>query len=190
MLRPVSAGASPTRLFHFSDDPGIERFVPRPVTVPSKRPPGQEWLNGSLVWAVSDLRQALYLFPRECPRIVLWPTAHTTSADREEWWGPSTAPMLAHIESAWAERLRGAALFRYEFPPDGFTAVIEDWAWVAEATVEPIGMEPCSDLEAALAVHGAELRLLPSLTPLRHAWSTSLHASGIRLRNASGWPSS
>lgn len=177
----------PTRLFHFSDDPTIERFVPRPVRVASERPTGMGWLNGPLVWTVSEARQALYLFPRECPRIVLWPTADTTEADRARWWGPSDAPMLAHIEQGWLERLRTAALYRYELPADGFAAVNEDWAWVSETTVDPIGMEPCGDLEAALAHQGADLRVLPNLTPLRHVWSTTLHASGIRLRNATCW---
>lgn len=177
-----------TRLFHFSDDPTIERFVPRPVRVPSERAPGMEWLNGPLVWAVSEARQALYLFPRECPRIVLWPTADSTDADREQWWGSSTAPMLAHVETAWLERLRTSDLYRYELPAVGFTAVNDDWAWVSATAVDPIRMEPCGNLEDALAEHGTELRVLPSLTPLRRVWSTTLHASGIRLRNATGWP--
>jgi hypothetical protein len=38
------------RLFHFSDDPSINLFTPRPVRVPSSRRPGMEWLNGPLVW--------------------------------------------------------------------------------------------------------------------------------------------
>ena len=175
-------------LLHFSEDPGIERFVPRPVTVPSERPAGMEWLNGPLVWAVSEERQALYLFPRDCPRIVLWATAETTHADRARWWGASEAPMLAYVESAWVERLRTTRLYRYELPGREFTAVDDDWAWVSTRPIDPISVEPCGDLEAALANHGAELRVLPSLTPLCHVWSTTLHASGIRLRNARGWP--
>jgi hypothetical protein len=51
------------RLFHFSEYPSIEIFTPRSVAVPSPRPPGQDWLNGSLVWAVDECRQATYLFP-------------------------------------------------------------------------------------------------------------------------------
>lgn len=183
---PEPAPSAP-RLFHFSDDPTIERFVPRPVAVPSERPVGMEWLNGPLMWAVSEARQALYLFPRDCPRIVLWPTAHTTDADQERWWGTSDAPMLAHMEAAWLERLRTAALYRYELPAQGFTAVDDDWAWVSTTPVVPISREPCGNLEAALTEHGAELRVLPSLTPLRRVWSTTVHASGIRLRNAAGW---
>jgi hypothetical protein len=34
---------------------------------------------------------------------------------------------------------------------------------------------------------GVELRVLDRLTPLRGVWDSSLHASGIRLRNAQGW---
>jgi hypothetical protein len=32
-----------------------------------------------------------------------------------------------------------------------------------------------------------ELRVMESLLPLRGVWDSSLHASGIRLRNARGW---
>jgi hypothetical protein len=38
-----------------------------------------------------------------------------------------------------------------------------------------------------MASAGVELRVMERLTPLRHVWSTSLHASGVRLRNAAGW---
>ena len=57
------------RLYHFSDDPSITRFVPRPVLVPATRPPGSDWLNGPLVWAIDEWHQPMYLFPRDCPRI-------------------------------------------------------------------------------------------------------------------------
>ncbi len=38
------------RLFHFSDDPGIGTFLPRPVGVAAARPAGREWLG----WATSQ----------------------------------------------------------------------------------------------------------------------------------------
>lgn len=57
-------------LYHFSDDPGITRFVPRALK--KQRPSEQEWLNGPLVWAISEAFAFLYLFPRDCPRIVTW----------------------------------------------------------------------------------------------------------------------
>src|SRR5580692_5650473 len=75
------------RLFHFSDDPAIAVFTPRPVRVPAERGPGREWLNGPLVWAIDEPRQPMYLFPRDCPRILLWLTPQTTEADKALWWG-------------------------------------------------------------------------------------------------------
>lgn len=51
------------RLFHYSDDPGIAVFEPRPVRVPVDRPRGQEWLNGPLVWAIDGPHGILYPFP-------------------------------------------------------------------------------------------------------------------------------
>jgi len=68
------------RLFHFSDDPRIEVFEPRSPRVLAVRPSGQQWLNGPLVWAIDESHSILYLFPRECPRVVIWPTRQTTDA--------------------------------------------------------------------------------------------------------------
>lgn len=59
------------RLFHFSDDAAIGTFTPRSVLVPSQRAPGMEWLNGPLVWAIEEPLDFMYLFPRDCPRILM-----------------------------------------------------------------------------------------------------------------------
>lgn len=176
------------RLFHFSHDPSIGRFVPRPVKMPSPRPEGQEWLNGPLVWAVAESRQATYLFPRDCPRILLWLTDRTTADDRERWWGERQCRMIAHIEWEWLERVRTDELFRYELPPSTFEPVDGEWTWVSREPVVPLSVEPCGNLLDALAADAVELRVMQSLAPLRAVWSTTLHASGIRLRHAKDWP--
>jgi hypothetical protein len=175
------------RLFHFSDDPTIETFVPRPVLVPAERAPGREWLNGPLVWAIDETRQAMYFFPRDCPRIVLWQTPATTEADKVLWWGAREATAIAHIEWAWFERLRSATLYRYESSADGFESLDDAGMWVARQTVTPVSMQTISDLPAAMAAHGVELRVMHRLTPVREVWSSSLAASGVRLRNAQDW---
>src|SRR5688572_27094477 len=110
----------PPLLFHFSDDAAIERFVPRAVRTPAKRSPGREWLNGPLVWAIDDWHQPLYLFPRDCPRILLWRTPRTVAADAELYFGASTARMLAYVEAGWADAIAAATLYRYELPPKPF----------------------------------------------------------------------
>jgi hypothetical protein len=175
------------QLFHFSEDPGIALFAPRPVAVPSPRPPGQEWLNGPLVWAIDEWHQPLYLFPRECPRVLLWPTAATTSADRAVWLGSSGARMIAHAEREWLERIRNGRVYRYELPPGAFEPLDDAGMHVSRDGVEPLQVELLDDLPAALATADVELRVLDSLAPLRAAFSTTLHASGIRLRNSATW---
>ncbi len=174
------------RLFHFSDDPAIERFVPRPVRVPAERAPGHEWLNGPLVWAIEESRQAMYFFPRDCPRIVLWQRPDTTEADKALWWGARDCTAIAHIEWAWFERWNTATLHRYEFSPEPFEDIATAGMWVSRDTVTPIAMETLTDLPAAMAAAGVELRVMQSLAPLKGVWSTSLHASGVRLRNVQG----
>ncbi len=174
------------RLFHFSDDGDIARFVPRPVRTPASRPDGMEWMNGPLVWAIDEEWQAMYLFPRDCPRIILKRKPTTTAEDLMQWWGRRESPMIAHIEWAWFDRLKTERLFRYELAAEGFEYVGEIGTWVSRSPVEPIGRELIPDLPAALAAARVELRVMPSLHPLREVWNTSLHASGIRLRNVQG----
>ena len=175
------------RLFHFSHDPEITRFEPRPVSIPSERPPGREWLNGPLVWAIDEPHQAMYLFPRDCPRILIWQTPETRDEDLGPWRGERSDRIIAHIEQAWLERVRTASICRYELPPAAFEDLHDAGMWISRSAVEPSAMEVIFDIPGALAALDVELRAMPSLTPLRGLWETSLHASGIRLRNAAGW---
>ncbi len=175
-----------TRLFHFSETPGIERFVPRAVV--AERPAGRGWLNGPLVWAVDEAHQAMYLFPRDCPRILVWPVAGTSDGDRERWFGRSEARFIAHIERAWLGPLESGVLYRYEFPGDCFEDIDDAGMWVSRESVVPTGCDRLDDLPGELAARGVELRVMESLVPLRRLWSTTtLHVSGIRLRNAQDW---
>lgn len=177
-------------LFHFSDDRTIARFEPRPVLTPSERSPGREWLNGPLVWAIEDQRQAMYLFPRDCPRILLWPTGATTAEDKARFWGDADWRMIAYVEAAWLDLIAGAALFRYDMPPRTFESLDDAGMWVSRAPVTPLGMEVIADLPAALQRQRVALRSVSTLAPLADVWSTTLHASGMRLRNARDWPRS
>jgi hypothetical protein len=83
------------------------------------------------------------------------------------------------------------SIHRYELPAARFEPVpgeTEDWMFVSHSAVEPIGRETFTDIPGALASMNVELRVMESLDPLRSVWHSSLHASGIRLRNAQGWP--
>jgi hypothetical protein len=96
--------------------------------------------------------------------------------------------MLAYAEEAWWGRIRCTTIFRYELPPQGFEDLYDAGMWVARREVLPLRVEPISDLRAALDASGVELRLVRSLSSVREVWGSSLHASGIRLRNAADWP--
>lgn len=176
-------------LFHFSEEGGIVRFDPRPVAVLSPRAPGMDWLNGPLVWAIDAWHQPLYLFPRDCPRILAWPTGATSAADRARHWPGGATRMLAFVEHGWMERLRTATIRRYALPGATFEPLGDAGMWVSRAAVMPAREETLTGLPDRLREDGVELRAVGDLRPLRRLWHTSLHVSGIRLRNAAtGWP--
>lgn len=175
------------RLFHFSEDSAIDEFVPRSMLVAPQRPPGSEWLNDPLVWAIDEVHQKLYCFPRDCPRIVIWATPHTSAFDLQHWLGGREGSSAAYIEKSWFESLRHTPIVRYELPASTFESIRDAGMWVSRASVRPIGRVWLTDLPARLEEFGTELRVVESLVPLRLLWNTSLHTSGIRLRNARGW---
>jgi len=99
--------------------------------------------------------------------------------------------MIACIEGAWLERLESTALYRYHMPQEPFRFLegpnASPGTWLSEAAVLPAAVEAVGELPLALERAGVELRIMDSLLPLRRVWDSSLHASGIRLRNARGW---
>jgi hypothetical protein len=177
----------PVQLYHFSDNPEVRVFVPRPVTSPVTRPPGQEWLNGLLVWAIDEPHGILYLFPRECPRIVIWPLPQSSDEDRRRWLGATTARAVAYLENRWLDRLRATTIWRYEMPTENFEDVGDVGMWVSREAVRPKGLPALTGLYRHLSSADVELRGIDELTPLRSVWNSSLHASGIRPRNAMNW---
>jgi hypothetical protein len=169
------------RLFHFSDDPAIAVFEPRPVRIPSQRPPGREWLNGPLVWAIDDIHDFMYLFPRDCPRILVWAKPETSEEDRRllgDWRG------TAYVERDWLERLQAETIHSYEMPSDGFEDLQDAGMWISRSTVLPLGRTALSSLDREFAPRGIELKVVDSLTPVKALRETTLHVSAIRMRNA------
>lgn len=168
-------------LYHFSEEAGIAVFEPRTL-------PTRPELTAPLVWAIEASHQHMYLFPRDCPRALLWPVGTTTEADRMAWFARTSARVIAYVEYAWLERIRTATLYRYTLPAATFHDLDDAGMWVSRDTVLPERVEVIDDLLGALRDAGVELRVLDTLTPLRGVWEeTTLHWSGIRLRNAAGW---
>jgi uncharacterized protein DUF6886 len=170
-------------LYHFSEDPHIERFVPHvPRTNPTHR---------AAVWAIDDERSPLYWFPRECPRVTIWPYDDSgLSAFRSRF--TTTARRLHAIESGWYARMRSADVYRYVFDPDGFVPWEEaNGQWITDREVVPISVEPVGDLVEAHERAGIELRLTPSLWPLHdEARHGEFDFSIVRMHNAQPRPDS
>lgn len=173
------------RLFHFSEAHDIATFVPRPVRVPSVRPAGQEWLNGPLVWAIDAAHAFMYLFPRECPRLLAWARPHSDPADIARWLG--AARVIAYVESTWLAPIQQASLARYELASSHFEDLDDAGMWVSRRPASIIDTSIIRDLPAAIAETGMELRVVEGLASCRALMDSSLHVSGIRLRNSPSW---
>lgn len=159
-----------TELWHFSEDPALDRFVPR---------------NGK-VWAIDEAHSWLYWFPRDCPRACFWAVERTTEDDVERWLDGDRGRRVAVIESGWLARLRATRLYAYRMPEDAFGVVEDDRFYVASSPVDAIERVDVGDLLDRHAAAGIELRVAPTLYPLwDRVIETSLEYSGIRLRNAS-----
>jgi hypothetical protein len=169
------------RLFHFSDDKTIEVFTPRPPKKPASRPPGQDRRDGPQICAIDDWHQPLYMFPRDCPRVLIWPDETTTPDYISAFKAMTSCRMVAHIELHWLDRLSRSPIYRYEFAPDGFECLDRAGTWGSPAPCMPVDMVQIDNPEKALEAAGVELRVLPSLKSLAPLWDTSLHVSGIRL---------
>ena len=158
-----------SELWHFSEDPSLDRFVPR---------------DGK-VWAIDERHSWLYWFPRDCPRACFWAVGETTEDDVECWLDGDRDRRVAVIETSWLERLRSVRLSPSRLPPEPFDVVADDRFYTASTPVDAIERVELRDLLARHAEAGNELRIAPSLYPL---WDkvieTTLDFSGIRLRNA------
>jgi hypothetical protein len=168
---------APGELLHFSEDPTITRFVPHVAATSA--------LPDPYVWAVNADQAPSYWFPRNCPRMMAWTCAGTTTDDRERILGPGGGERVHTIEYGWLTRLQRARLFAYRLPAAPFRP-LETHAMVAEEPVEPLGSAvEVGDLLTLHAAAGIQLRLLTNLWQFVDAVAAStLGFSGIRLRYA------
>jgi hypothetical protein len=123
--------------------------------------------------------------PRDCPRILIWATEQTNEADKVKWLGGYRA--AAYVERERLSDLATATIHRYDLPTDSFEDLHDAGMWVSRVAVKPLGCDTLLDLPSAFAARGVDLRVVDSLAPLKPLWETTLHISGIRLRNAKGW---
>jgi hypothetical protein len=169
-------------LYHFSEDPAIERFVPHAA--------GTSDVEQALVWAVDAEHAHIYYFPRQCPRVTYYASSRTAPEDVEHFFAHTTAARVVAIEAGWLEAMRSTKLHRYAFAAGGFEIRDETAGyWTSRGEVRPLSVEPVGDLLTALTAAGCEVRVMPSLWDLRDAViASALEFSIIRWRNATARP--
>ena len=137
------------------------------------------------VWAVDFDQAPSYWFPRNCPRVLTWTSARTTTVDRARFLG--TSWRVHAIEYAWLDRLLSTVLYAYRFDKSQFIpfGTPEPHAYVSPSPVRLLGPpERVGPLLEAHAAAGIELRLLANPWPYwREVMRSTLGFSGIRLRN-------
>lgn len=154
----------PAFVYHFSEDPNIEVFVPRIA-------PTQQ-VEGTYVWAADAERLGpCYWFPRQCPRGTWWPR-------------DGSGPRVHALQREWWDEFASAEIYVYRFDAGPFTD-FGDGHWVTTETIRPLGVSPLGPLVDKHRDAGVELRVVSDLWAL---WlevieRPGLDFSGIRLKN-------
>jgi hypothetical protein len=171
-------------LYHFSDEADIAVFRPHIAKTSAVQ-------NEPLVWAIDDWHSPMYLVPRQCPRACFWAGPKTSDQDRDRWLNHLAPRFVMVVESDWLARIRNATVYRYTLPEASFSSLGHAGGhYVSRQVVEPLHVEPMSDLLQAIVAAGVELRITPRLGPMWkqvHSASTLMY-SGTRLGNALGYP--
>lgn len=167
------------KLFHVSEEPGIERFAPR-------HHPHQLDL-GPAVWAVDDEHLRNYLLPRDCPRVTFYALESSADKDVDRYLDGSRNNKVVAVEEAWLSRINTTRLYLYEMDPRDFHVHDEGAGhFRARVPVSPMDVQPVQDLVNEIKGRQAEFRPLSTLWPLFDLIVPStLQFSMIRMRNAS-----
>jgi len=159
----------PGEVLHFSEDPTITRFVPH-VAATARQP-------DAFVWAVDTFNAPSYWFPRECPRVCVWPAGATDLTGR-----------VHAVEPGWLEEMRAVELFAYRFAARDFEPFGQPrpHAHVSRTEVAALGPpEPVGDLVGVHAEHAIELTVTDDLFAFHgRSVAAGMEFSSIRLRNA------
>ncbi len=170
----------PLKLYHVSEEPGIEVFKPRPALEVYDK------ITGSAVFAISEKMLHNYLLPRDCPRVTYYSNADSLQADIDKYIGNTDKKFIINVEEHWIDRINNAKMYLYEMPYESFELLDEVAGYyVSYKTIKPKCVFKVVELTAELKKRNAELRVLPSIKELAGSISGStLQFSIIRLRNA------
>jgi Family of unknown function (DUF6886) len=165
------------RLFHFSEDPTIELFIPHVARTSDEKEP--------FVWAVDEMHAPSYWFPRDCPRICCWKTGSQSECG-DSLLALGGAHRLHALEHEWVERFRQCQLYVYEFDSAPFMPQVPGAGyWATRNNIVPLSVKPVGNLLTRHVEAGIELRIVKNLWPLIDVVVASgLEFSIIRKANA------
>lgn len=170
------------RLYHVSEEVGIEYFEPRAHKTWPDLAPG--------VWVIGGSHIRNYLLPRDCPRVTFYAHEDSSEEDIAAHLGGDRTRSVVAVEEAWVPRIHETSLCLYEFEPDGFEDFDSSAGYFrSERAVTPVAVHSMENLAGEIEVRGAEFRALPSLWPLFDLIVPStLQFSMIRMCNAAPRP--
>lgn len=167
-------------LYHFSEEPNIQVFSPRPSTsFPHLEP---------AVWAIDEEHAPHYFFPRDCPRVIYWKADWTSEDDTTRFFRDTSVDKIIVVENGWLERIRHTKLYVYTFPAEPFELFEEAKTagyYISHQEIVPLKVELVGDLIEKILSENIELRFTPNLYPIRNSViSSSVDFSIIRFSNA------
>ena len=141
-------------------------------------------LEGTAVFAITELLLPNYLLPRDCPRVTFYARPESTQEDVGRLLGESQH--VVAFEAGWLGRVVNGRIYIYTLPSDTFTVWDEGAGYhISHQPVTPLTMRTVDNMLLEIASHDVEIRILPSLWPLYEAVvNSSLQLSMIRMRNA------
>lgn len=165
-------------LYHFSEESDIRTFTPRKLDYRPDEP--------AQVWAIDEFHAPHYYFPRDCPRVCIWPYERTMEEDKLRFFGHSAVQRVIAVEAGWLGSIRTTQLYRYTFSDDGFEIYDRNAGYYTSIQeVKPVSVDPVGDLLSALCDTGIELRFTPSLMPLQEGiLQSTVNFSMIRMKYA------
>ena len=168
------------KLFHVSEERGIQTFFPRPPPSPDAG------VVCDAVWAIDEAHLPNYLLPRDCPRVTYDARAETTPEELAHFFGSSRARRIVAIEEAWRVRISECHLYLYRLPDETFEIADSNAGYfISRSAVAPLSVTTVGDPLQLMAELDAEYRFFDDLWPLRNAViASSLEFSIIRWRNA------
>lgn len=147
------------RLFHVSEEPNIQAFVPR---IPYRKDMDK---SKGLVWSLTEPSLPNWLTPRNCPRVGYRVSDETTTEDISKFFSSSSKHCVS-IEHAWYERMANTTLYVYEFDDTNFYFDEIAGFYVSDQTEIPIAVVQYNHLFDELFKRNIEVRLINNLWPL------------------------